>query len=139
MKMLAKKAVQNPDTLKPLTRDETSIIISALMTSRKKPNVTNVSGSVSMTRTGFKIAFAKPSSRAEIINEDVSVNLIPLNTALVAQSDSEVINQCSRNGVKLSNIFMCFQNNLMSVRCACFSPFPFKAWVSTQLGRDQLS
>lgn len=77
--MLAKKAVQNPETVKPRTRDETSRIINAFITSRKKPNVTNVSGSVRIISSGLKIAFAKPSSNAEITNEEVSANLMPLN------------------------------------------------------------
>ncbi len=80
MKMLAKKAVQKPDTMKPWTSEETSSIMSALITNRNRPNVTRVNGSVRKTSTGLTIAFANPSSKAETTNEDVSANLMPLNT-----------------------------------------------------------
>ncbi len=76
--MLANKAVQNPDTVKPRTIDETSSIISAFITSRNNPNVSSVSGRVSSMSKGLMIAFAKPSSSAAISNEDGVVNLMPL-------------------------------------------------------------
>ena len=65
MKILAKNAVQNPDTLKPGTRDDTRSIISALITSRKKPKVINVNGMVSNMTTGLMTALAKPSTSAD--------------------------------------------------------------------------
>lgn len=65
MKMLAKNAVQNPDTLKPGTRDDTRSIIRALITSRKKPKVTSVKGMVNNMTTGLMIALAKPSNSAD--------------------------------------------------------------------------
>ena len=80
IKILANKAVQNPETVKPRTKDETSRIISALITSRKKPKVTRVSGRVRITSNGFMMALAKPRSSAEITNVEVSANLMPLNT-----------------------------------------------------------
>src|SRR5674476_1048627 len=101
MKMLAKKAVQKLEALKPLTSDATSRIISALITSRNRPNVRNVSGKVKTTSSGFTMAFAKPSSSAETIKDDVSVNLIPAKMRLATQSESAVIPQCTRNGVRL--------------------------------------
>ena len=51
MNRLAKKAVQNPEILKPLTTLATSNSISALITSRKKPSVTSVNGRVRITST----------------------------------------------------------------------------------------
>ena len=77
MKILAKKAVQNPDTLKPDTTDDTRSIISALITSRKKPKVKIVSGIVSRMTTGLMIAFASPSNSAEISSDFLSANEIP--------------------------------------------------------------
>ncbi|BBJ22437.1 hypothetical protein W01_03640 [Candidatus Nitrotoga sp. AM1P] len=65
MKILAKNAVQNPDTLKPGTTDDTRSIISALITSRKKPKVISVNGMVSNMTTGLMTALAKPSNSAE--------------------------------------------------------------------------
>jgi len=65
IKMLAKNAVQNPDTLKPGTRDDTRSIISALITSRKKPKVISVKGMVSNMTTGRMTALAKPSNNAD--------------------------------------------------------------------------
>lgn len=65
MKMLAKNAVQNPETLKPGTRDETKSIISALIISRKKPKLISVNGMVSNMTTGLMTALAKPNSSAD--------------------------------------------------------------------------
>ena len=62
--MPAKKAVQKPEIVKPLTTVETSIKTSALITSKKRPIVNAVSGSVSKMRMGFTIALAKPNTRA---------------------------------------------------------------------------
>lgn len=80
MKILAKNAVQNPEIVKPRTSDETSNSIMALITSKKRPSVTNVKGKVKMISRGLTMAFAKPSSNAEIISEEVSEKRIPLNT-----------------------------------------------------------
>ena len=65
MKMLAKKAVQNPDILNPGTSVETNNIISALITSRKNPNEMSVKGIVNKITTGLIIALAMPSNTAE--------------------------------------------------------------------------
>ena len=70
MKMLAKKAVQNPDKTKPSTSDETSIRTSALSTSRNMPKVTTVSGRVRITSIGLTTALAKPRRSAEIARAD---------------------------------------------------------------------
>ena len=78
--ILAKKAVQNPEIVKPRTSDETSSNIKALITNKKNPSVINVNGKVRMINSGLTIALAKPSIKAEIISEDVSANRIPLNT-----------------------------------------------------------
>src|SRR5450756_1890690 len=77
MKMLAKKAVQKLETLKPLTRDETSKIMRALITNKNRPNVRNVSGNVRTMSSGLTMAFAKPSKSAETTNDEVLANLIP--------------------------------------------------------------
>ena len=78
--MLAKNAVQKLDIVNPLTIDETSINTNALMTSRNSPIVKTVSGSVNRISKGLTIAFAKPSSRAAMTNEEVSAKRRPLNT-----------------------------------------------------------
>ena len=78
--MLAKNAVQKLDIVNPLTIDETSINTNALMTSRNSPIVKTVSGSVNRISKGLTIAFAKPSSRAAITREEVSVKRRPVNT-----------------------------------------------------------
>jgi len=72
--MPAKKAVQKPEIVKPLTTAETSIKTSALMTSKKRPIVKAVSGSVSKTRMGFTIALAKPNTRAATMSAAASSN-----------------------------------------------------------------
>lgn len=77
MKILAKNAVQNPDTLKPDTNEDTRRIISALITSRKNPKVKIVSGMVSKMTTGLMIALAKPSSNAEINSDCLLENEMP--------------------------------------------------------------
>ena len=77
MKILAKKAVQNPDTLKPETTDDTRSIISALITSRKNPKVKIVSGIVSKMTTGLMIALASPSRSAETNSDRLFENEMP--------------------------------------------------------------
>ena len=77
MKILAKKAVQNPDTLKPDTIDDTKSIINALITNRKNPKVKIVSGIVNQMTTGLMIALANPSKSAEINSDCLLENEIP--------------------------------------------------------------
>ena len=93
MKMLAKKAVQNPDTLKSGTADDTRSIISALITSRKNPKVKIVSGIVRKMTTGLMIALASPSRSADINRDCLLENEMPLNMKLATHSDSAVIPQ----------------------------------------------
>ena len=102
--MLAKKAAQKLDTLKPVTRDETSRIIRALITNRNKPNVKNVSGKVKTISSGLTMAFAKPNKSADMINAEGLLNRIPLKIRLVNQSEIAVMPQCRRNGERLSSI-----------------------------------
>ena len=102
--MLAKNAVQKPDTLNPLTSDDTSKIIRALMTRRNKPKVRKVSGKVSTMSSGLTRAFAKPSNSAEKINDEVLANRIPLKSRLAAHSDTAVMVQCRKNDVMLSSL-----------------------------------
>jgi len=93
MKMLAKKAVQNPDTLKPDTTDDTRSIINALITSRKNPKVNIVSGMVSKMTTGLIIALARPSRSADINSDFLLENEMPWNMKPATHSDSAVIPQ----------------------------------------------
>lgn len=104
MKMLAKKAVQNPEIVKPRTIAETRSNISALITKRKKPSVTNVNGRVRTINSGLTTALAKPSNSAEMISEKVFENLIPRNAKLASQSDKDVMLQWSRDGGTESSI-----------------------------------
>ena len=101
MKMLAKNAVQNPDTLKPGTIDDTSSSIIALMTSRKKPKVNIVSGMVSRMTSGLMIALARPSSSADINSDCLLANEMPWNMKPAIQSDSAVMPQWARNSIIL--------------------------------------
>lgn len=80
IKMPTKKAVQNPEILKPLTSLATSIIISALSASANKPNVSSVSGNVRIRRIGRSTALTKPNMSAEMSKDDLSENLMPLKT-----------------------------------------------------------
>jgi len=75
--MLAKKAVQKPDTLNPGTSVDTRSIISALMTSKNRPKVMSVSGIVNMITTGLITALARPSRMADKIKDFLLVNEIP--------------------------------------------------------------
>ena len=91
--MLAKNAVQNPDTLKPGTVEETSSNIRAFMTSTKNPNVRIVNGMVSSMTTGLMMAFAKPRRSADMSNACLLENEMPWNMKLAIQSDTAVIPQ----------------------------------------------
>ena len=61
--MLAKNAVQKLEIVKPLTTAETSINTKALITSKKRPIVTTVNGSVKRTSKGLTIALANPNRK----------------------------------------------------------------------------
>ena len=76
--MLAKNAVQKLEIVKPLTTAETSINTIALITSKKRPIVTTVSGSVKRINNGLTMALAKPRSSAAINNEPPSAKRKPL-------------------------------------------------------------
>ena len=76
--MLAKNAVQKLEIVKPLTTAETSIKTIALMTSKNRPIVTTVSGSVNRISSGLTIALAKPKSRAAINSDPPSAKRKPL-------------------------------------------------------------
>ncbi len=76
--MLAKNAVQKLEIVKPLTTAETSINTKALITSKNKPIVTTVSGSVNTISKGLTIALAKPKSRAAIKRDPPSAKRKPL-------------------------------------------------------------
>ncbi len=93
MKMLAKNAVQNPDTLKPGTRDDTRSIISALITSRNKPKVISVNGMVSNMTIGLMTALAKPSSSADTNKDCLFEKEMPWNMKLATNSESAVMPQ----------------------------------------------
>jgi len=102
--MLAKKAVQNPDTLKPRTSDETNNTMRAFIIRMKNPNVISVSGSVNRIRSGRIIALANPSNSAETISDDLLSNVIPRKTWLVTHSESAMIAQCNTNGITFCNM-----------------------------------
>ncbi len=91
--MLAKKAVQKPDTLKPDTTEDTRSIINALITSRKNPNVKIVSGMVSKMTIGLMTALARPSRSADINNDCLLENEMPWNMNPATHRDSAVIPQ----------------------------------------------
>ena len=76
--MLAKKAVQKPEIVKPLTTAETSINIKALTTNKNNPMVTIVKGRVNRMSNGFTTALANPKSKAAINKDPPSANFIPL-------------------------------------------------------------
>ena len=75
--ILAKNAVQKPEILNPGTSVDTRSIIRALMTSKKKPNVTSVNGIVKTMTTGLITALAKPNNNAEISRDFLFSNEIP--------------------------------------------------------------
>ena len=75
--MLAKKAVQNPETLNPGTSADTSSIIRAFITSKKKPKVINVNGMVRMMMTGRITALTRPNSKADMNRDFLLLNEIP--------------------------------------------------------------
>ena len=97
MNMLAKNAVQNPETENPRTKYATINIINALMTSRNKPKLNSVKGKVSRTSTGLTMALANPNSKAATTSDAVSLKRMPLKTKLATHSDNEVVPQCNRN------------------------------------------
>ncbi len=101
MKMLAKKAVQKLDTLKPLISQATNWINIALMTKTNSPNVSNVSGKVSTKSIGRMMALAKPSISAETIKVEKLTNFRPSKSKLATQSDTAVLIHCRRKGVRL--------------------------------------
>jgi hypothetical protein len=76
--MLAKNAVQKLEIVKPLTTAETSISTNAFTTSKKRPIVKTVNGSVKRINNGLTIAFAKPNSRAAIMSDPPSAKRKPL-------------------------------------------------------------
>ena len=80
MKILAKKAVQNPASTKPLTSSATSIKTNALITNRNNPMLNSVSGRVNKMSKGRTIAFARPNTKAEIIKAPESLNWRPSKT-----------------------------------------------------------
>jgi len=78
IKMLAKKAVQKLEIVKPLTTADTSINTKALMTSRNRPIVTTVSGNVNRISKGLTMALAKPNRSAAMMSEPASAKRKPL-------------------------------------------------------------
>ena len=76
--MLAKNAVQKLEIVKPLTTADTNIRTKALITSKKRPIVTTVNGSVKRMSKGLTMALAKPKRRAAMISEPPSAKRKPL-------------------------------------------------------------
>jgi hypothetical protein len=63
---LKNKAHQKLSTLNPLTNFSARMIITALMTSKKKPSVNNVIGMVKIVSMGFTMVFKKAKTMATI-------------------------------------------------------------------------
>ncbi len=93
IKMLAKKADQKLDTVKPRTSKDTNMIIKALMTSKKRPNVNSVKGKVRTIRIGLSRALANPKSKAATSRSEAWRNRMPSTMRLAAHSDKAVIVQ----------------------------------------------
>ncbi|MCY1548035.1 hypothetical protein D9M68_841210 [compost metagenome] len=104
MNRLAQNAVQNPSTLKPSTSLATSNSISALITSRNRPKLSSVKGSVSTTSSGLTTALARPSSRADTTSAEVLPNRMPLNRWLASHREKAVMAQWRRKGVTLASM-----------------------------------
>lgn len=64
---LKSKAYQKLATVNPFTNSLHSKMITALMTNKKSPKVTKVTGKVNKTRIGFTNRFSNPSTMATII------------------------------------------------------------------------
>ena len=64
--ILKNNAVQNPSTVKPLTKWSQSRIIAALITNKNNPNVKIVTGKVKRTKIGFTKKFNNPRTIATI-------------------------------------------------------------------------
>ncbi len=78
IKILAKRAVQKLEIVKPLTTAETSINTNALITNKNKPMVRTVNGKVNRINNGLTTALANPRSRAAIRSDPPSANRKPL-------------------------------------------------------------
>jgi hypothetical protein len=76
-KILPKKAVPNPETVKPRTSFDASINKRALITSKNSPKEISVSGKVKNTRIGRNMAFKNPRISADTINEDLLEKRMP--------------------------------------------------------------
>jgi hypothetical protein len=70
---LKSSAHQKPSMLNPEINQSISIIMTALITRRNKPNVIKVAGRVKKTKSGFIVMF-KSASTAATINEVVNVS-----------------------------------------------------------------
>lgn len=103
-KMLAKNAVQNPEILNPGTSDDTRSIMSALITSKKNPNVMSVSGIVKTITMGLITALAKPNSSAETNKDFLLVNEMPWNIKPASHRDKAVMPQCAMNSIMLCSM-----------------------------------
>jgi hypothetical protein len=86
------KADQNPIITNPLSNDEVSPRIIALITNVNNPNVNIFSGSVKIIKIGFMEIFNKPKMIEAISKSLKSLNKIPENIKLAAPRDSELIN-----------------------------------------------
>lgn len=76
-KMLNASAHQKPLTCTPLKKFAAIITIKALITRRKTPRVTNVTGIVRITRMGFTIAFKIANTKAKSAAVFISAILTP--------------------------------------------------------------
>lgn len=76
--MLKNRADQNPSTEKLFTNSLARSMIKALIISRKRPKVKNVTGMVSKTKTGFRNLFK--SSKTNAINRELIYAGCPICT-----------------------------------------------------------
>lgn len=74
---LNNKAYQNPETAKPSIILSQIIIITALITNRKSPKVTIVTGIVNKTNIGFKNVFNRAKTTATINAVEKLATAIP--------------------------------------------------------------
>ncbi len=78
--MLNNKATQKPDTAKPLTNLSASKIITALITNRNNPKVTNVAGNVKKIKTGLTNILSNAITAATIMAEKYPETVTPGKT-----------------------------------------------------------
>jgi hypothetical protein len=90
--MLKSVAVQKESTLKPATKWSQRRIIRALMTSKNKPRVKNVTGKVNKTKTGFTKKLRSANTMATVSAVVNSSTTTPFIKCAMINTSSAVIN-----------------------------------------------